>query len=72
MTTLALPNPHLGIATGTSNRGVSKVAEDLADRWLRLTVEQREPMSQGEGIREALGELDEILAGLLWTRLGRI
>ena len=62
MTTLALPNPHLGIATGTSNRGVSKVAEDLADRWLRLTVEQREPMSQGEGIREALGELDEILA----------
>ena len=62
MTTLALPNPRLGIATGTSNRGVSEVAENLADRWLLLFAEQREPLSQGEGVREALTELDDILA----------
>lgn len=61
MTTLTLPNPRLGIATGTPNRGVSEVAQDLADRWLRLFVEQREPMSQGEGVREALGELEDIV-----------
>lgn len=61
MTTLALPNQRLGLAGGNTDRGVSEAAKELATRWLRLSLNLREPLSQGEGVRDALGELDDIL-----------